>query len=98
MKASDLDCYVEEIGTWYEHLHLLMRTGTTIALSQIYRQLKGFSARAWNLRHPDRRLYWGDGVFIITVDPNNAGPLRQYIRNQRKHHSDRDLIPGWEVE
>ena len=97
-KAHDLDCYVEEMGTWNEHCHLLLRTGTTIALCQIYRQLKGFSARAWNLRHPERKLYWGDGVFIVTVDPNHSDALRWYIRNQRRHHARQELNPVWETQ
>ena len=55
-KASEIDAYLEELGAWYEHVHMLLRCGTTKPLAQLYRQLKGFTSRAWNLKHPDRRL------------------------------------------
>ncbi len=96
VKANQLDSYVEEAGTWYEHLHLMLRTGTTLAISKIYQQLKGFSAWSWNKRNPERFLKWGDGVYITTVSPQDNEKLRQYIRNQRLLHSKRNLIDAWE--
>jgi REP element-mobilizing transposase RayT len=95
-KAHELDAYIEELGSWYDHVHLLFRCGTTLPLAKIYRQLKGFGSRAWNLKHPDRRLRWSDGVFIASVDPDENDVLRNYIRNQRRKHSVEDLVPKWE--
>ena len=34
-KAHDLDAWIEEIGGWREHLHVLVRTRPTVALSDI---------------------------------------------------------------
>jgi REP element-mobilizing transposase RayT len=95
-KAHEIDAYIEELGSWYEHVHILLRCGTTIPLAQLYRQLKGFTSRAWNIKHPDRRLRWSDGVYIATVDPHDNQGLRTYIRDQRQNHSQRQLIGRWE--
>jgi len=95
-KAHDIDAYIEELGSWYDHIHMLLRCGTSLPLFQLYRQLKGFTSRAWNLKHPDRRLQWSDGVYLATVDPDDNNALRSYIRNQRDHHSAGYLFDMWE--
>ncbi|MCP4604030.1 MAG: IS200/IS605 family transposase [Proteobacteria bacterium] len=95
-KAKDLDVYIEEAGHWRDHVHLLFRCGTTRALSDVYGQLKGFSATAWRKHLPDRPFKWGDGVYITTVDPDNKTALRDYIKFQWERHERRAEIPKWE--
>ena len=97
-KAHDLDAYIEEIGGWREHVHLLMRIRPTIALADVYRQLKGFSSRAWHLKYPDTAFGWADGVFAITVDPHDCTELRFYIRHQRTHHAKNLVVEKWEPD
>jgi REP element-mobilizing transposase RayT len=97
-KAHHLDAYLLEIGGWRDHVHLLLRTRPTMALSEIYRQLKGFSSRSWNRRYPDRRFGWSDGVWAITVDPNSMDELIFYVRNQHTHHEQDSISVEWEPE
>jgi putative transposase len=97
-KAHDLDAYLEEYGSWYDHVHLLLRTRPTIALTSVYRQLKGFSSRAWHKRFPDSPFAWADGVWAVTVTPDDCNALRDYIRNQRQRHDRKALHEGWEPE
>ena len=47
---------------------------------------------------PDKPFKWTDGVFAVTVDPENCEGLRAYIRNQQKHHTQSSLVPAWELE
>ncbi len=96
-KAHELDAYVLEIGGWREHLHLLIRTRPSTALSEIYRQLKGFSSHAWRKKQPSKPFAWGDGVFAVTVDPQNSENLAAYIKNQHNHHEQETLITEWEA-
>ncbi|MBN2343063.1 MAG: IS200/IS605 family transposase [Deltaproteobacteria bacterium] len=97
-KAHDLDAYIEEFGTWYDHVHILLRTKPTHPLSDVYGQLKGFAAYAWQKNRPTQPFKWNDGVWIVTVSPNDCDILREYIRNQRIHHSENQLIPCFEPE
>ncbi len=47
----------------------------------------------------ERALFgWADGVYAVTVDPENHDGLKAYIRNQRKHHEERTTITDWEPE
>jgi len=97
-KAHDLDAYLEEYGSWNDHVHLLLRTRPTIALSSVYRQLKGFSSRAWHVQFPEVPFAWADGVWAVTVAPDDCGALRAYIRSQRERHDARALVDSWEPD
>jgi REP element-mobilizing transposase RayT len=97
-KAHDLDAWIEEVGGWREHVHLLLRTRPTTTLADVYGQIKGFSSWSWRKRWPERPFGWGDGVWAMTVDPMNCEGLRVYIRDQRQHHERRALIAEWEPE
>ncbi len=95
-KAHELDVYIEEFGAWNDHVHLLIRAQPTMSLSDIYGRLKGYSAWILNQNPNDRRFNWSDGVYAVTVDPDNCNGLRSYIRNQRSHHRMAQLEPKWE--
>jgi len=97
-KANDLDAWIEEVGGWKEHVHLLLRTRPTVALSTVYGQLKGFATWAWHKRWPDKPFGWDDGVWAKTVEPENCEALRAYIRNQRGHHMEGTEQVRWEPE
>jgi putative transposase len=97
-KAHDLDAYVEGYGSWNDHVHLLLRTRPTTALSSVYRQLKGFSSRAWHKQFPDLPFAWADGVWAVTVTPDDCDSLRAYIRRQRDRHDAKAEVEGWEPD
>jgi REP element-mobilizing transposase RayT len=96
-KAHDLDAYLEELGSWYDHVHLLARTPPTLSPSRFYGQLKGFASYSWNRQRTESQFAWGDGVYISSVDPDDNEPLRAYIRNQRSIHAGRLQLECWEV-
>lgn len=98
VKAARLDAYVEEFGCYRDHVHLLVRCVPTIALSDLYGQLKGFAAYAYRERHPDRVLKWQDGVWASTVDPDTTDALRCYIRNQWANHGAKVVVERWEPD
>jgi len=97
-KASQLETQVLEFGGWYDHVHLLIRARPTMALSEVYRQLKGFSSHSWNKSTPERPFGWADGVWAVTVDAEHCDTLRKYIRNQRIAHRQREEVAAWEPE
>jgi REP element-mobilizing transposase RayT len=96
VKAHALEGWIEEFGCWRDHVHLLVRIPPKLELAKLYGQMKGFSAWAWNERYPDRPFAWQDGVFSITVDPDDCEALRQYIRWQWEHHEQGTSVERWE--
>jgi len=97
-KAHDLSAYLLEFGSWYDHVHLLVRSPPSVLLSDVYGQLKGYSSWHWNRRRPDRPFKWADGVFAATVDTCDNEDLRKYIRYQRSRHQMNSLEPKWEPD
>jgi REP element-mobilizing transposase RayT len=95
-KAAALDAYVEEFGCYKDHVHLLLRSGPTVALSELYGQLKGFAAWEIRGRCPSIPFRWQDGVWIETVAPARSDSLRTYIRDQWRRHESRSIIEEWE--
>ncbi len=97
-KAHELDAWVEEFGCWFDHVHILLRTGPSLPLSDVYRQLKGISTWTWNKQWPEQPFAWSDGVFVATADPHDCDALRHYIQNQKQHHEQKTAIPIWEPD
>lgn len=95
-KAHTLDAYVEELGGWRDHIHVLIRTAPTIALSDVYRQLKGYSATQWRKAFEGRPFKWGDGAYVATVDADHCDGLREYIRGQWEKHETKMTISAFE--
>ncbi len=87
---------MEEFGCWRDHVHLLVRIPPKLELAKFYGQMKGFSARTWNERCPDRPFAWQDGVYSVTVDPDDCEALREYIRWQWEHHEQGMSMVRWE--
>ena len=98
VKAHELDSCIEEFGCFYDHVHLLVRSRPTLLLAELYRQLKGFSSRAWHIKFPERPFAWADGVYSATVDPEDNQGLREYIKNQRAHHAAKTEMRRWEPD
>jgi putative transposase len=95
-KAHEIDATIEEFGAWRDHVHVLLRTVPTLALSDLCRQLKGYSATQWRKAFPDRPFKWGDGAYSITVDPDHCERLREYIRDQWRRHESKNVVPEFE--
>jgi len=98
VKAHEIDDCIIEFGGWYDHVHLLIRTRPSMALSETYRHLKGFSSRAWHKEFPEHPFAWGDGAFSVTADPEDCEELRSYIRRQQMIHNSRTAVKKWEPE
>ena len=96
VKAAELDAYVEEFGCHRDHVHLLVRSGPTVALSDLHGQLKGFAAWKYREHFPERPFGWQDGVWSATVDPDDNHGLREYIRGQWRQHEERSFVAAWE--
>ena len=96
VKAAQLNAYIEEFGCYRDHVHLLVRSGPTVPLCDLYGQMKGFASWAWNRQYPARQLKWQDGVWSATVDPENSEALRRYIREQWWRHESRSCIEACE--
>jgi len=87
------------IGGIEDHLHLLIRQPATVSLAELVQQLKGASAHL--ITHqltPDGFFKWQGGYAEFSVSPRHLAQVRDYIANQRQHHSTGSFIPILEPE
>lgn len=74
-----------EIGGVEDHIHLLIRWHTDMALSELMRQLKGGSS-LWVHESLQRPFGWQDGYAAFSVSQSGVEAVRRYIQTQDAHH------------
>lgn len=87
--------YIDFLNGYSEHLHCLLQLPPDKSLSQVMQLIKGESSR-WinqNLRLK-YRFEWADEYFSMSVSESGISNVRQYIKNQEKHHRKET----WEAE
>jgi putative transposase len=76
-----------EVGGVPEHLHLLAKLKTDVAVSVIVQKIKGGSSKWVNERQDSReRFEWQAGYGVFSVSESQVEKVRGYIRNQEEHH------------
>ena len=81
-----------EINGAADHLHILAIIPPKTALSDALRTIKSNSSKWVHETHPNLpRFAWQDGFSAFTVSASQVESVRQYIRDQKAHHSARDF-------
>jgi putative transposase len=78
-----------ELGIVSDHVHLLVLLHPTTSLPRLVQRLKGGSAVLANREgHAPRGcpLHRAKGYNVETVSPKRVSRVREYIRNQPRHH------------
>jgi putative transposase len=83
--VNGLGCVPIEINGMSEHVHLLVKIRPTIAVSDFLSKLKS-SSSSWGKRETKGRFGWQTKYGAFTVSESQVGRVRQYIRDQEKHH------------
>jgi REP-associated tyrosine transposase len=85
--AKSKDIYLEAIGGWSEHLHLLISLGREQSIAKVAMLIKGESSHWLNEQHFFRGNFaWQDDYFALSVSESLVGKVRRYIKNQEAHH------------
>lgn len=96
--AREAGCVLLLAGIASDHVHTLLRIGTTASLADLVRRMKGGSAYALNERTPaPRPLRWQSGYWGESVSPADLDPLVRYLRRQRAHHDDSHPAELWQL-
>jgi REP element-mobilizing transposase RayT len=83
--VKGLGCVPIEINGMAEHVHLLVRIRPTISVSEFLSKLKS-SSSGWGKRQTKGRFAWQAKYGAFTVSESQLGRVRQYIKDQEKHH------------
>jgi REP element-mobilizing transposase RayT len=75
------------IGGVEDHVHLLVRLPTTVAIAEAVRRIKGSSSHLVNHEiAPRPRFRWQGGYAAFSVSERYVPRVRGYILNQEAHH------------
>jgi REP element-mobilizing transposase RayT len=86
--ARDVRCPAVVIGGIEDHVHLVVRFPTTIAIGDLAKQIKGTSSRAVNRDCPEAagRFRWQGTYGVFAVERASLDRVIQYVQRQREHH------------
>jgi putative transposase len=86
--ARAKDVYIEAIGGWSEHLHILLSLGREQSIAKVAMLLKGESAHWINRQEMFRgKFSWQDDYFALSVSESLVEKVKTYILNQEQHHA-----------
>jgi REP element-mobilizing transposase RayT len=96
-KCRELRCDVKAIGGDVDHVHLLVRFPTTLAVATLLKEVKGSSSHL--VTHeiaPTEFFKWQGAYGAFTVSKDDVDDVIDYIRNQKAHHAAKHLVGEWE--
>jgi putative transposase len=92
-----LRCLPIAIGGTADHVHVLVRLGTSAAVGTLVKQLKGASSHLINHAEPRAgSLRWQAGYGAFTISSRYVRVVSDYILRQEDHHRAGQLLPPLE--
>lgn len=96
-KCGELHAHPLAIGGMPDHVHLLVRLPTTLAVSRLLKEVKGTTSHlVTHVLKPGEFFKWQGGYGAFTLGKDQASAVRSYIERQREHHADRTVLMEWE--
>jgi putative transposase len=68
-----------------DHVHLLVRFGSAISVSDMVQRIKGSSSH-WLNQRPESWFAWQGGYGAFTVSESQVKVVQKYIQHQEEHH------------
>lgn len=85
--SSEKGIFLDMINGYSDHCHCLISLGSDQNIQKIVQLLKGESSY-WINKHQltKDKFAWQDEYFAVSVSENKLDVVRNYIKNQEKHH------------
>ncbi|MEW4922609.1 IS200/IS605 family transposase [Algibacter sp. 2305UL17-15] len=86
--AKKKGIFIDFVNGYTDHCHCLVSLGTDQTIQKIMQLIKGESAFWINKEQlTDEKFRWQDEYFAVSVSESMIDRVRNYIKNQEKHHS-----------
>lgn len=87
INCRNKEIFLDLIGGWSEHLHLLISLGREQNIAKVMMLIKGESAHWLNKQNViPGKFYWQDDYYAISVSEYQVAKVRAYIEGQEEHH------------
>ena len=95
-KCHQLDCEPLAIGGMADHVHLLVRFPTTLAVADLVKEVKGATSHLVTHETSGEPFKWQGSYGAFTVSKESAPKVRAYIEGQKQHHRSGGIVEEWE--
>ncbi len=96
-KCRTLKCEPLAIGGIEEHVHLLARLHTTVAIATLVKEVKGSSSHLVTHEIAPRKFFKWQGAYgAFTLRKSEVPQVKAYILNQKQHHAENNVYDEWE--
>ncbi len=96
-EAQKMGCTLLALNSVPDHLHILVRMPSTIAVAELVKRLKGVSSHFVNhTLKPDQTFKWQGFYGAFSVSRWDVERITAYIQRQKEHHAAGTLIPELE--
>jgi len=97
-KSKELKCLPLAIGGMPDHIHLLVRLHTTVAVADLIKEAKGASSHLVNHKiSPGEFFKWQGCYGAFTLAKEAVPAVKAYIDQQKRHHGEGNIFTEWEV-
>ncbi len=95
--ARSIGCTLLALGGVADHVHLLVRVPSTIAICDIARRVKSNSSRLIRDNVSGHGGFaWQGGYGVFSLGREQVGAVKAYVNGQAKHHATGSVWPDWE--
>jgi REP element-mobilizing transposase RayT len=93
-KAQELGAFVYAVGGIEDHAHLVASVPPSISLAEFIGQVKGNSSHFVNhVPAPTMHFAWQAEYGVVSFGGKQLDFVVKYVKNQRKHHLEGQVIP-----
>lgn len=86
--AKEKGIFIDFINGYSDHCHCLVSFGVDQSIQKVMQLIKGESSYWINKNDLiNERFEWQDEYFAVSVSESIIDKVREYIKNQEKHHS-----------
>ncbi len=98
-KCESLCCLPLAVGGVEDHVHVVVRMPPTLSISDLAQGVKGASSHLMNhVIAPKIGFHWQGGYGAFTFSKRSLDRVAAYVRNQKAHHANRNLIADYEID
>lgn len=95
--ADKKGIFVDYVNGYNDHCHCLVSLGTEQTISKVMQLIKGESAFWFNNQKLIlEKFQWQDEYFAVSVSESVVEKVRNYIKNQEKHHNKKSFQNEYE--
>ena len=90
-KATALECIPHAVGGMPDHTHVVISIPPKIAVAKLIGQLKGASSHHINEKYASGSFAWQAEYGVFSFSEKALPTIVEYVKNQKKHHSENTL-------